>query len=386
MLFNPTDILYAPVLKWKQAEYTALGPLPLNVKMRMLPIFMMPPPGSFDHEAGKVLTPAEHITKFGTALEANWAGRPAFVDALMIDSDTYVLACDGDHPLTALLERSRLSRQKAYCAPTTGLNRSNAYQLAVRQSLDATPALPVCIRIDLASLDEIGFESSLRDLLDTIGISPSRAVLSIDVSDFDMSNVKLFSDMLVDALNHLPALYDWHMLVLSLCGLPADLGVRVNQTKHFPRYDWLVYRTVFDHYHDGKLLRLPTYSDYGIDGATFMPSAPVRPSAQLRYTTPEEIVVAKGQNTKTAGYEAIYPVAKDIASASFFMGDNFSYGDGAMAALATRSSKTGTAATWKKIGFNHHYALVDLELCELFGQPPGEDKSTTVERQAELFE
>lgn len=387
MLLKLSEVLYAPALKWKQGEYTALGHLPSRVRRRMLPIFMMPPPGSFDHEAGKILTPAEHIARFGTALEANWAGHPAFIDALMIDTEPYILACRGAHPLTALLERSRLSKHKAFCAPATGLDRSEAYQHAVHRFAVDTPTLPICLRVDLALLGEPGFEASLRKLLKTIGVGPNRVVLSIDVTGFDMSNTELFADMLVDALNQLPSLYDWHALILSLCVLPADLGVKVSQTKHFPRHDWAVYRALHAHHLDQKLLRLPIYSDYGIDAATFMPSAPVRPSAQLRYTTPESIVVAKGLNTKNAGYEAIYPVAEGIASADFFMGDNFSYGDRAIAAWAARSSSTGTAATWKKIGFNHHYTLVDLELCDLFGQPPGGGGSAVIlETQDSLFD
>src|SRR3546814_1511324 len=93
----------------------------------------MPPPGSFDHDSGKILTPTEHIKGFGSAFERVWGGRFAFVDATMMDSDEYYTACDGDHPLTVLLERARLPKGNVFCAPSTGLERSTRSQNAVQR-------------------------------------------------------------------------------------------------------------------------------------------------------------------------------------------------------------------------------------------------------------
>src|SRR3546814_6631990 len=81
-------------------------------------------------------------------------------------------------------------------------------------------------------------------------------------------------------------------------------------TKLFPRWEWTIYRMVHARWTEGNLLRLPIFSDFGIDAAGFEPSHPARPSAQLRYTTPGSYVITKGLSTKVGGYEAIYPVAQ----------------------------------------------------------------------------
>src|SRR3546814_4403446 len=80
-MLNLAAIHYAPLLKWKHGERTALAYLDRQAKNRLLPIFLMPPPGSFDHDSGKILTPTEHIKGFGSAFERVWGGRFAFVDA-----------------------------------------------------------------------------------------------------------------------------------------------------------------------------------------------------------------------------------------------------------------------------------------------------------------
>src|SRR3546814_11540984 len=71
---------------------------------------------------------------------------------------------------------------------------------------------------------------------------------------------------------------------------------------------------------EGNLLRLPIFSDFGIDAAGFEPSRPARPSAQLRYTTPGSYVITKGLSTTVGGYEAIYPVAQALMAREDFMG------------------------------------------------------------------
>src|SRR3546814_2707740 len=87
-------------------------------------------------------------------------------------------------------------------------------------------------------------------------------------------------------------------------------------TKLFPRWEWTIYRMMHARWTEGNLLRLPIFSDFGIDAAGFEPSRPARPSAQLRYTTPGSYVITKGLSTKVGGYEAIYPVAQALMARS----------------------------------------------------------------------
>src|SRR3546814_11612816 len=98
---------------------------------------------------------------------------------------------------------------------------------------------------------------------------------------------------------------------------------------------------------EGNLLRLPIFSDFGIDAAGFEPSRPARPSAQLRYTTPGSYVITKGLSTKVSGYEAIYPVAQALMARDDLLGADFCYGTRRIVSLGKDKVHTVNAALWK---------------------------------------
>src|SRR3546814_11204622 len=132
---------------------------------------------------------------------------------------------------------------------------------------------------------------------------------------------------------------------------------------------------------EGNLLRLPIFSDFGIDAAGFEPSRPARPSAQLRYTTPGSYVITKGLSTKVGGYEAIYPVAQALMARDDFMGADFCYGDRRIVSLGKDQVSTGNAAIWKALGFNHHIKLVDRDIAALLDEPATVSEETERAKQ-----
>src|SRR3546814_1746863 len=77
----------------------------------------------------------------------------------MMDSDEYYTACDGDHPLTVLLERARLPKGNVFCAPSTGLERSTRYQNAVQRFAERHTGFPLGLRVDLSATESSGFRS-----------------------------------------------------------------------------------------------------------------------------------------------------------------------------------------------------------------------------------
>src|SRR3546814_4731939 len=83
----------------------------------------------------------------------------------MMDSDEYYTACDGDHPLTVLLERARLPKGNVFCAPSTGLERSTRYQNAVQRFAERHTGFPLGLRVDLSATESSGFRSDLSTLV-----------------------------------------------------------------------------------------------------------------------------------------------------------------------------------------------------------------------------
>src|SRR3546814_17181966 len=134
-----------------------------------------------------------------------------------------------------------------------------------------------------------------------LGIEPDRVVLSLEGTDYVLSSVEAFADLIVEILNSLPGLHRWRAIVLSLSGLPKKIPVKCGETQLFPRCEWTIYRMVHARWTEGNLLRLPIFSDFGIDDTGFEPSRPARPSEPLLTTTPGSIVITKGLSTNAGG-------------------------------------------------------------------------------------
>src|SRR3546814_4299076 len=113
----------------------------------------------------------------------------------MMDSDEYYTACDGDHPLTVLLERARLPKGNVFWAPSTGLERSTRYQNAVQSFAERHTGFPLGLRVGLSATESSGFRSDLSTLVRRLGIEPDRVVLSLEVTDYVLSSVEAFADL-----------------------------------------------------------------------------------------------------------------------------------------------------------------------------------------------
>lgn len=108
-----------------------------------------------------------------------------------------------------------------------------------------------------------------------------------------------------------------------------------------------------------------------------------RASAHIRYTTLSQWIVTKGQSIRKLGYGAIQSAAELIANAEDFRGAAFSFGDGLIDRMASRTA-VGNPSMWRAAGVNHHAAVVLEQLRVLFGIPAPAQEAVG-EQQTELF-
>lgn len=376
---------YAPVMKWKQGEYTGLGSLPPHIKDRVVPIFQMPPPGSYDNESKSILSPSENVKAFGSRLAQNWGGRLCFVDAAQMDDSGFISENGGVHPILALFERTRIHSPKSLAAPIVSFSYSSSYQDSVREILSKHSYLPLGIKVSLVDIQEGNIQEKLVEILRELNVNSERVVLIADASELELSDEDQFVDLLADAINSLPFLYKWKSVFISMCVIEPDKKFKQKSIERIPRTDWSIFTKLYSKSEKGELLRLPVYSEYGTESTLFFKSAPISPATQLRYTIENEIVVCKGENTKTAGYKGIYPVAKQIVDSGFFMGSDFSLGDKEIAGLSEQTHSTGNASSWKRFGVMHHVTLVVGSLNALFKRPVILPEKVESSRQIELL-
>lgn len=377
MLSLLRSVSYVPILKWKAGERLALSTLRAPLRGRLVPLFLMPPSGDFDHKKGRRLTPLEHIRLFGKRLHDAWGRSPVFVDAIGIDDETHRVGLTV-HPLTELLGRAHAAR--ALACPATTLDRSLSYQEAVRRFVAHHPHLPICIRVTPLDMESGSFAADLPALLTLIGLGPERVVLVLDfisMGALKAHEVEPLAEVLEDRIYNLPSLFRWLKVVAAFTSFPTEIEMKPNEVKLFPRTDWLTYRRLIER--EPNLLQRVAFGDYAVDSASFSkPGARAIPSAHLRYTTPDGYLVVKGQQAKKPiSYGAIYPVADILAARDEFMGADFSEGDTFVSRLAARNPEatTGNASTWRWAGTDHHFAEVLGDLGILAGHEQEDESS-----------
>jgi hypothetical protein len=353
---------YMPKIPWKKGERDAFKTTRSMVNDLTIPIFIVPPAGDFDHDARKIVTPADHVKLFGKKLHESRGKRPVFIDAVYLDDERHKVA-SASHPLTALIERALIAGAIAW--PLTSIGRSNDYQEAVAKA-HLRHQMPVAMQLSLADIQSASLNEKLTSLCNQVSCDPEDVVLVIDVGPIFAPDESQFVDSLIPILNDLPRIYDWHEVALSATSLADLQKVKINEEKIIRRQEWAIYKKLVER--KNELYRLPIFSDYGVEYVKDLRPRKARPSAKLNYTRPDDYFFAKGENVKAAGYRAIFPIAQKIAACSGFMGANFSMGDACIVEIASRSRGPGIAPTWKWAAFDHHLAMVGLPVAELLGR------------------
>ena len=374
--------IYMPKLVWKKGELDAFKTASTAVNNFTTPIFVIPPAGSFDHEKQRILTPAEHIRLFGPKLQEARQSRPVFVDAIYLD-DARHRAAFNEHPLTALLERARLGRAQAW--PVTSYGRSDDYQQAVAKA-HLTHGSPVAIQLRLADLGAASLAVRLQSLCNQISCDPNEVTLVIDCGPLflpDEGKEEEFASGLILALNLLPKLYDWGQIALVATSLGGLEKIKPQEERLIRRSEWHIYKRLLQR--RNELYRMPIFSDYGVEYRENLAPIKAMPSTKFNYTTNEAYFFIKGENVKTGGYQAIFPVAEKLVKSLHFMGASFSAGDARIWLLSERRGTSGNAPTWKWACADHHLTVVGAALCDALGMRIDETFKTISAQQADLF-
>jgi hypothetical protein len=96
---------YVPVLRWKRAEWVALGDLASDVRSHLTPL-VEPTPRGFQARANKPAPdPADVLAKNAADLQEYWGDAPFFADTWHLDPA--LRAGNGKHPLEFLADQSR---------------------------------------------------------------------------------------------------------------------------------------------------------------------------------------------------------------------------------------------------------------------------------------
>jgi hypothetical protein len=356
---------YVPILKGKDGEYGALKELPTVVKSRLTPLIETPPiPWDFVNEV-PAKTIDSHLEKVCEKIGGCWdTTRPLFLDLLWIPESERM--SDSRHPVTFVFEDCRSKGLRLI--PVTGLRRATTYQDAVKDVI-ATDKLGVCVRLeneDFVGLSKLS--AKLADLLKDLGARPQDTDLILDFKEVPASQTSAIVIAAQSILATLPNINEWRTLTLAATGFPSSLGgITAASFGTISRSEWIIWTTLANN--RTELPRLPTFGDYGINHPDPLEIDPrvMKMSANLRYAVETEWLILKGRSVKDYGFEQFHGLCKTMLGRPEYKGAAFSWGDEYINDCAGRTSNPGNATTWRKVGTNHHLALVVEQIASFPG-------------------
>ena len=347
---------YVPILKGKDGEFRSLEDLDPGVKESLTPLIEIPPiPWDYKNEQFQ-RSIDDHVQRIPDKLVRAWADqdRPMFLDFYRL-SDLSQLQ-NGQHPLEYLASEARSNSVKI--VPVTGINRSSAFQTAVRNVVN-TDQSGLCIRIDGADYDRPGLQAELDTLINNIGVNHSEVDLILDlkpVSGLDISLLALTAKTLI---RHCPYVTQWRTLTFASGAFPFDLrDFRPNSVNPVLRSDWEIWQSLAQD--RGNLPKLPTFGDYAISHPELSEVDPriITMSASLRYTGADSWLIFKEKNVQDHGFEQFNDICKKLVKRPEYPGPKFSWGDEYIYQCSQDQDGPGNAQTWRQVGTTHHLTMV----------------------------
>jgi hypothetical protein len=351
---------YVPILKGRAAEYDALEVLYDEQRAAMTPLIeLMPIPWDQEKNLAKI-NGEKHIENAEQNLLRAWGtDRPLLVDLLWLGPEARTM--DGQHHMAFMLQRAATASLKVI--PVVSPGSDAEYRQSVR---DGQGGYGVGLRLTTGDLAGDSAADEIRDLLGEVQSTPQTTDLLVDLKDLNPASAAFNVVGAMGVLGAIPEIDEWRSIILAGCAFPQNLSeMQPASEKRLPRAEWKVWSTV----RKKGLARVPTFSDYGIAHPDLPPALDpklLRVSAQLRYTAAEDWLVYKERNIRDFGNEQFIKICKALVETEDYRGSAFSWGDGYIADRASGTdSRPGNPRMWRKVGTNHHLAMVVNQIASL---------------------
>jgi hypothetical protein len=353
---------YVPILRWKQAEQTALAQLYEHDSICLTPLIELVPE-NFVHKDSKghttKLSTDEVINRVGGQLSRYWGERPFFIDLWLLPPDILKQRKDN---FFVMLGRYA-STLKLSLIPVTGIARDSAYQSAVC-TVHGTHNQGACVRLSLEDIERATLAEDIDDLLSLLQLRPEWVDLIIDFKITNSSTAPTFGTL----CEVIPNIDRWRNFIVASGAFPEDLsGLQKNDIHKIERIDWKLWKdqtTAMP-----SVPRMPTYSDYTIQHALYLiRKGRARYSASIRYTAEDYWLIMRGEDVfreDGPGFDQWPAQAVLLCDLPEYCAETFSEGDKYIKQMSLQRKQTGNMVTWLRAGFNHHMTFVVRQLASL---------------------
>lgn len=363
------DTHYYPFLKGKAGELKALASLPRKQRELLTPLLDVPPEEvKFEREGDlksiQIDTVEEALEGYAAKIAKAWGS----LDTCLVDLAGFhpeLRLAGGIHPLTAFFADAKAADLAAI--PVTGLERDAAHVRAVRSVCEEW-RLGAAIRLRGPALtNPDALTSDLPHLLDQLGLTADQVDLLIDCGALIKSTFEEVAALVPRIIAALPALQDWHSLVVCSGAYPFQLGslVKKNETGELPRRDWQLWRTLISA--TSMPNRLPAFGDYGATRADW--TSPFDPtemsiSAKIVYATAENWMIVKGEKLSNDP-DQYHALARRLRQCLSFLAADHCPSEARVIECAEEIGGPGNSETWVTVATRHHLEVVTRQLASL---------------------
>jgi len=337
---------YVPVLKIKDNEKRALQSLGVTYQGAFTPLLEV--------VERKDKTLAAHLDTTFKRLAQSVAGyAPCFLDAGELEDDAGAQAVF-----------ARADSEGIDYVPVVGLTRLSGNGPALAHGTTG-----VALRLTRDELEDSVIPAGVPAFLKAHRLRAENTDLVMDMGDVGMLipvGVMALANSFLSAVPHHTA---WRTFTLSGCAFPNSMSkVPRNSFLLVNRSEWLGWRDGL-YANRGKLARLPTFSDCGIQhpsGVEGYDPITMAASAAARHASGDSWLLVKGVSTRqvapTVQFKAIAKRLVNNVHGPHYAGARHCTGCADIAAAAKGAPKLGSLGIWRRIGTEHHIVTVLRDL------------------------
>lgn len=347
---------YVPILKWKRGEQKALELIPIEQQNHLMPLLEIPPiPYDYVNEK-ESKTIDQHVENICEQIKNSWhVQRPIFLDLSLIEDKVNME--NGVHPFVYIYENAK--EMNIDFIPVTSLNRNTLYNEAVKEIINDNK-LGLCVRLCDDDFDDI--EETLKGITDDYSIERKDIDLIIDfgyISPKDQNKTAVVAQVFINSIPHLE---EWRSLTIAGTSFPETLSsIETGTTGTIPRTEWLIWNQIIT---KNRTKITPQFGDYCVANPEIIDIDPrfMNMAANIRYTGEEDYIIFRGKSIKRHGGQQNHALSEQVVNHSEYKGKDFCWGDKYIHDCSQKNCSPGNSETWRRVGTNHHLALVISQL------------------------
>ncbi|HET54716.1 MAG TPA: hypothetical protein ENN33_05810 [Ignavibacteria bacterium] len=353
---------YAPILKGKYGEFTALSKLDDEIKQNIIPIvdLLQFVPQVVKDPKKKEKTFDDYVNTIIKYFSDKWdKERLIYIDCYMTDDEG--LLENGIHPAKHLI--NNLIEKEFNVLPVF----NNVVSLEYKQSIkELTEKIGKGTGLRIYDITVERINNEIEESLSFLNLAPNQIDLIIDLRSLIDSDTQNKIEFVTDIFDNLRYLSRWRSVVLAGGNFPIDLtDLAPNEVHALERKAWSVWNGLIN---TAELERIPAFSDYAISHPKMSEFESDYPnaSASIRYTHKENFYVYRGRGTRQRGFEQFYDISETLINSPHFYSIEHCKGCEFIYECGNDKTSTGNLMKWRWVGTAHHITVVVNQLRQFF--------------------